>query len=103
MRVQVEKGFSYSGKDFLTSGITGEPLEAYIFMGPIYYQKLKHMVVDKMHARVSRPTCLPTAHAASVLSMCINLQAIVARCSLAVLQHCSVMHGLGRHGGLMHP
>ncbi|KAL6582988.1 hypothetical protein OROMI_005066 [Orobanche minor] len=26
-----------------TQCITGEPLEAYIFMGPIYYQKLKHM------------------------------------------------------------
>ena len=32
--------------DFLApiSGILGHPLEAYIFMGPIYYQKLKHMV-----------------------------------------------------------
>jgi len=30
---------------------TGEPLSAYIFFGPFYYQKLKHMVVDKMHAR----------------------------------------------------
>ena len=49
---QVARGFSYSGKDYLTSGITGEPLQAYVFMGPIYYQKLKHMVVDKMHARV---------------------------------------------------
>ena len=50
-RILVENGFSYSGKDYVTSGITGEPLEAYIFFGPIYYQKLKHMVMDKMHAR----------------------------------------------------
>ena len=33
------------------SGLTGEPLMAYIFMGPVFYQKLKHMVVDKVHAR----------------------------------------------------
>ncbi|KAI3899100.1 hypothetical protein MKW92_021737 [Papaver armeniacum] len=42
----VEKGFSYNGKDFLYSGITGSPLQAYIFMGPIYYQKLKHMALE---------------------------------------------------------
>eukprot|EP00798_Chlamydomonas_sp_ICE-L_P009475 gene9475-32467_t len=53
-------GFSYGGKDFLTSGITGEPLEAYIFMGPIYYQKLKHMVMDKMHARARGPRVVLT-------------------------------------------
>ncbi len=50
-RILIENGFSYSGKDMLTSGITGEPLEAYVYFGPIYYQKLKHMVLDKMHAR----------------------------------------------------
>ena len=37
-RILVENGFSYSGKDMLTSGITGEPLEAYVYFGPIYYQ-----------------------------------------------------------------
>ncbi|KAI3910734.1 hypothetical protein MKW92_015065 [Papaver armeniacum] len=56
----VEKGFSYNGKDFLYSGITGSPLQAYIFMGPIYYQKLKHMVLDKMHARGSGPKVMLT-------------------------------------------
>lgn len=44
-------GFSYVGKDMLYSGISGEPLQVYIFMGPVFYQKLKHMVMDKMHAR----------------------------------------------------
>jgi len=53
--VLVKHGFHYLGKDFMTSGITGEPLSAYIFCGPIYYQKLKHMVIDKMHARARGP------------------------------------------------
>lgn len=47
----VKHGFNYQGKDIFYSGITGEPLEAYIYSGPVYYQKLKHMVQDKMHAR----------------------------------------------------
>jgi DNA-directed RNA polymerase III subunit RPC2 len=53
-------GFSYSGKDMLTSGITGEPLTAYVFFGPIYYQKLKHMVQDKMHSRARGPRAMLT-------------------------------------------
>mmetsp|Transcript_10383 Transcript_10383/g.31241 ORF Transcript_10383/g.31241 Transcript_10383/m.31241 type:complete len:1166 (-) Transcript_10383:34-3531(-) len=56
----VEHGFSYCGKDLLTSGITGEPLEVYIYMGPVYYQKLKHMVLDKMHARARGPRVMLT-------------------------------------------
>ena len=32
-------------------GITGEQLKTQIFMGPIYYQRIKLMVVDKMHSR----------------------------------------------------
>ena len=44
----VKSGFSYSGKDLLYCGITGVPLESYIFSGPVYYQKLKHMVADKV-------------------------------------------------------
>lgn len=54
-RVLVSRGFSYTGKDILMSGITGELLSVYVFSGPIYYQKLKHMVADKMHARATGP------------------------------------------------
>lgn len=35
----------------LYSGFTGKPLDAQIFMGPTYYQRLKHLVSDKIHAR----------------------------------------------------
>lgn len=59
-KLLVERGFAYGGKDYLTCGITGEPLEAYVFMGPIYYQKLKHMVLDKMHARAKGPRMVLT-------------------------------------------
>lgn len=58
--ILIGHGFSYSGKDMMTSGITGEPLPAYVFTGPIYYQKLKHMVQDKMHSRARGPRALLT-------------------------------------------
>jgi len=54
-------GSNCLGQDFMTSGITGEPISAYIFSGPIYYQKLKHMVMDKMHARARGPRQVPSA------------------------------------------
>ena len=56
----VKHGYSYHGKDLYTSGITGEPLQGYIFAGPVYYQKLKHMVMDKMHARAKGPRAVLT-------------------------------------------
>eukprot|EP00357_Protocruzia_adherens_P023971 CAMPEP_0115015144 /NCGR_PEP_ID=MMETSP0216-20121206/26565_1 /TAXON_ID=223996 /ORGANISM="Protocruzia adherens, Strain Boccale" /LENGTH=181 /DNA_ID=CAMNT_0002385151 /DNA_START=147 /DNA_END=692 /DNA_ORIENTATION=- len=59
-KVLVKNGFNYSGKDALTSGITGELVRCYIFSGPIYYQRLKHMVMDKMHARARGPKAVLT-------------------------------------------
>jgi len=58
--ILIENGFSYGGKDMLTCGITGVTIPSYIYFGPIYYQKLKHMVQDKMHARATGPIALLT-------------------------------------------
>lgn len=44
-------GYSSNGKDIYFSGITGEPMVMEVFSGPVFYQKLKHMVKDKIHAR----------------------------------------------------
>lgn len=46
----------FSGKELLCSGITGELLPNEVYIGPIYYQRLKHMVMDKVHSRSIGPT-----------------------------------------------
>jgi DNA-directed RNA polymerase subunit B len=50
-KILQDQGFEYSGKEIMYNGITGEKLEAEVFVGIVYYQKLHHMVADKMHAR----------------------------------------------------
>ena len=49
--ILIANGFSYSGKDIFYSGLTGEPLNCFVFSGPVFYQRLKHLVRDKMYAR----------------------------------------------------
>ncbi|MBU4501957.1 MAG: DNA-directed RNA polymerase subunit B [Nanoarchaeota archaeon] len=49
----LEMGFREDGKEKFYNGITGEEFEATIFVGNMYYQKLKHMVANKLHARAS--------------------------------------------------
>ena len=39
------------GNEALFNGMTGKRLEALVFMGPTYYQRLKHLVDDKIHSR----------------------------------------------------
>ena len=46
-----KNGFQSRGKETMFNGITGRLLPARVFIGPVYYQRLKHMVVDKIHAR----------------------------------------------------
>ena len=50
-QIMTKLGFQYSGKDVMYNGVTGERFETDVFMGIVYYQKLHHMVADKMHAR----------------------------------------------------
>jgi DNA-directed RNA polymerase II subunit RPB2 len=48
-------GFEKNGNELLYSGLTGEQIESDIFMGPVFYQRLKHMVTDKQHSRSIGP------------------------------------------------
>jgi len=46
-------GFRYDGKETMYDPITGRMMKAKIFIGDVYYLRLKHMVSNKMHARAS--------------------------------------------------
>merc|ERR1712137_920471 len=48
-------GYQCRGFETLYNGHTGRPLEAQIFFGPTYYQRLRHMVDDKIHSRARGP------------------------------------------------
>ncbi|RJQ21011.1 DNA-directed RNA polymerase subunit B [Candidatus Woesearchaeota archaeon] len=53
-------GFSERGTETMYNGVTGEMLEAKIYVGNMYYLKLKHMVANKIHSRARGPIQLLT-------------------------------------------
>jgi len=55
-----ELGFRYDGKETMYNGINGKKLEAKIFVGNLYYLKLKYMVGNKLHGRASGKVALLT-------------------------------------------
>ena len=48
-------GYEAHGNELMCNGLTGEQMECSIFMGPVFYQRLKHMVNDKSHSRSIGP------------------------------------------------
>lgn len=42
-------GYNRNGTEYLYNGMSGQRMKAMIFIGPTYYQRLKHLVEDKIH------------------------------------------------------
>lgn len=47
--------YEENGNEILYNGTTGEQMHCNFFMGPTYYQRLKHMSTDKIHSRSCGP------------------------------------------------
>ena len=48
-------GYESYGNEIMYNGLTGEQFETSVFIGPVFYQRLKHMVNDKQHSRSIGP------------------------------------------------
>ena len=55
-----DAGFMYDGKETMYNGITGKKMDAKIYIGNMYYLKLKYMVKNRIHARASGKVALLT-------------------------------------------
>ncbi|KAK3381118.1 DNA-dependent RNA polymerase II RPB140 [Podospora didyma] len=55
-----EHGYQSRGFEIMYHGHTGRKLRAQVFFGPTYYQRLRHMVDDKIHARARGPVQIMT-------------------------------------------
>ena len=50
-----EYNYQLRGNEVMYNGHTGRKVNAQVFLGPTYYQRLKHMVDDKIHSRARGP------------------------------------------------
>ena len=59
-RLLRDSGYQSRGFEVMYNGHTGKKLRAQVFFGPTYYQRLRHMVDDKIHARARGPVQILT-------------------------------------------
>ena len=59
-KVLKTQNYQKHGNECMYNGHTGRPMDTLIFLGPTFYQRLKHLVDDKLHARSRGPVTMLT-------------------------------------------
>ena len=77
-----EYGYHLRGNEVLYNGFTGRKLNTQVFLGPTYYQRLKHMVDDKIHSRARGPVQILTRQPMEGRSRygCVHIACIYIPC-----------------------
>jgi DNA-directed RNA polymerase II subunit RPB2 len=84
-------GYNRDGYEYLYNGMTGKKMRVQIFIGPTYYQRLKHMVSDKIHSRARGPRTLLTRQAPEGRSRDGGLRLVIASVNMQIFA--SLRHG----------
>ena len=53
-------GYERNGTEYMYNGMTGQRIKSSIFIGPTFYQRLKHLAMDKIHSRARGQTTMLT-------------------------------------------
>ncbi|KAG0417771.1 DNA-directed RNA polymerase I subunit RPA2, partial [Dictyocoela roeselum] len=56
----LSQGYGYYGNEVMYSGVTGQKLKVDVFIGVVFYQRLRHMVSDKFQVRATGPIQMQT-------------------------------------------
>jgi DNA-directed RNA polymerase II subunit RPB2 len=67
-------GYDENGYEELYNGMTGEKLKVKTYIGPTFYQRLKHLVEDKLHSRSRGPKTSLTRQAPEGSYLCYHLR-----------------------------
>lgn len=74
-----EHGYERNATEYLYNGMTGQKMHVPIYIGPTYYQRLKHLVMDKMH-------CLTGEHEVLTENGWINIKNITTNIKVLTLK-----------------
>ena len=80
-------GMEPHGNEVMYNGYTGRQMETSIFIGPCYYQRLRHCSADKMHSRASGPLVMLTRQPAEGRARegGLRLGTILPKCDVKVM------------------
>lgn len=95
-------GMERYGNEIMYNGRTGEQIKTEIFIGPTYYQRLKHMVCDKLHCLTSEHDVLTKEGWKKINEITINDKVAVLKGTKLVYENPLEIHKYPEYNGKMY-